>query len=138
MGCLQGPLYFSIMSLHSYILTIKALLIIFIIIDTPFLTVLKTWTLSFEHSVIIYIRVHFEIPKDSAVRLALGSLDLTVLCLVVDQGFVVFAPEGRKWHVSHPLNQPAVARSHRPCFLSIDQLFGRSARISGRSAIYLA
>ena len=58
-------------------------------VDIPFFTVLKTWTSSFEHSMIIHARVRFEFPKVSAVRLALGSLNLFVLCLVIDQGRVV-------------------------------------------------
>ena len=60
-------------------------------VDTPFLTVLKTGTSSFEHSMIIHARVRFEFQKGLAARLALGSLNLTVLCLVMDQGLVAFA-----------------------------------------------
>ena len=59
-------------------------------VDTPFLTVLKTWTSPLEHSVIIHVRVCFEFPEVLATRLASGSLDLLVLCLVLHQGLVCF------------------------------------------------
>ena len=65
-------------------------------VDTPFLTVLKTWTSPFEHSVIIHARVCSEFPEVSATRLALGFLNLLVLCLVLHQGLVCFVPEGRE------------------------------------------
>ena len=55
------------------------------VVDTPFLTVLKTWTSSFEHSMIIHARVRFEFLKVSAARCALKPLNCSVLCLVVDQ-----------------------------------------------------
>ena len=35
-------------------------------VDTPFLTVLKTWTSSFEHPVIIHVCVRLEFPEVSA------------------------------------------------------------------------
>ena len=52
-------------------------------VDTPFLIVLKTWMSPFEHSVIIHVCVRLEFPEVSATRLASGSLDSTVLCLVL-------------------------------------------------------
>ncbi|KAF5932877.1 hypothetical protein HYC85_029048 [Camellia sinensis] len=58
-------------------------------VDTPFLTVLKTWTSPLEHSVIIHVCVRLEFPEVSATRLASGSLDSTVLCLVLDQTLVL-------------------------------------------------
>ena len=57
-------------------------------IDTPFLTILKTWTSPLEHSVIIHVCVRLEFPEVSATRLASGSLDSTVLCLVLHQTLV--------------------------------------------------
>ena len=57
-------------------------------VDTPFLTVLKTWTSPFEHSVIIHARVCFEFTEVSATRLASGSLNSTVLWLVLHQTLV--------------------------------------------------
>ncbi|GMP36801.1 hypothetical protein CsSME_00008809 [Camellia sinensis var. sinensis] len=58
-------------------------------VDTLFLIVLKTWTSSFEHSVIILVRVRLEFPEVSATRPASGSLNSTVLCLVLHQTLVV-------------------------------------------------
>ena len=57
-------------------------------VDTPFLTVLKTWPSPFEHSVIILVCVRLEFSEGSAARLALGSLDSTVFCLVFHQTLV--------------------------------------------------
>ncbi|GMP68669.1 hypothetical protein CsSME_00028211 [Camellia sinensis var. sinensis] len=57
-------------------------------IDTPFLTVLKTWSSPFEHSVIVLVCVRLEFPEGSATHLASGSLDSTVLCLVFHQTLV--------------------------------------------------
>ena len=59
------------------------------IVDTPFLTVLKTWTSTLEHSVIILVCVCLEFPKVLATRLALGSLGSTVLCLILHQTLVL-------------------------------------------------
>ncbi|KAF5933508.1 hypothetical protein HYC85_029679 [Camellia sinensis] len=98
-------------------------------VDTPFLTVLKTWTSSFEHSVIIHVRVHFEISKNSAARLALGSLDLTVLCLVVDQEFVVLAPEAKtgfyrnKWPAGHFQCRPTIRVQPVTQFMVDDHIY---------------
>ena len=55
------------------------------IVDTPFLTVLKTWMSPFEHSVIIHVRVRLEFPEVSATCLASGSPKSTVKCLVLHQ-----------------------------------------------------
>ena len=57
-------------------------------VDTPFLTVLKTWTSPLEHSVIIHVCVHLEFPEASATRLAAESLNSTVLCLGLHQSLV--------------------------------------------------
>ena len=54
-------------------------------VDTPFLTVLKTWTSPLEHSVIIRACVRLEFPEVLAARLASGSLDSTFWCLVLHQ-----------------------------------------------------
>ena len=54
-------------------------------VDTPFLTVLKTWTSPFEHPVIIHVCVRLEFPEVSATRLASGSPNLIVQCLVLHQ-----------------------------------------------------
>ena len=99
-------------------------------VDTPFLTVLKTWTSSFKHSMIIHARVRFELTKVSAVRLALRSLNLFVLCLVVDQGLVVLLllrEDGDLLAIptTHPL---------RPCAIGL--VFLPSAISGGRSALF--
>ena len=57
-------------------------------VDTPFLTNLKTWTSSFEHSMIIHVHVRLEFSEVSVARLASRPLDLFVLCLVVHQTLV--------------------------------------------------
>ena len=57
-------------------------------VDTPFLTVLKTWTSPFEHSVIIHVCVRLEFPESSVTRPASGSPNSTVLCLVLYQTLV--------------------------------------------------
>ena len=57
-------------------------------VDTPFLTVLKTWTSPLEHSVIIHVCVCLEFPEFSAMRLVSGSPNSTVLCLVLHQTLV--------------------------------------------------
>ena len=47
-------------------------------VDTPFLTVLKTWRSPCEHCVIIHVCGRLEIPEVSATRLASGSPNSTV------------------------------------------------------------
>ena len=59
-----------------------------VVVDTPFLTVLKTWTSPFEHSVIIHVCLRLEFPVVSATRPASGSPNSTVLCLVLHQTLV--------------------------------------------------
>ena len=71
-------------------------------VDTPFLTGRKTWTSPFEHSVIIYVCVRFEFPEVSATRPASGSLDSTVLCLVLHQTLVVLLLRGEECLLSNP------------------------------------
>ena len=100
------------------------------IVDTPFLTVLKTWTSSFEHSMIIHARVRFEFPKVSATRLALGSLNLSVLCLVVDQTlvFLLLREEG---------GLLAIPSTHRLRHCAISHVSLSWAISVGRSALFL-
>ena len=76
-------------------------------IDTPFLTILKTWTSPFEHSVIIHVCVRLEFPEVSATCLASGSPNSTVLCLVLAPNTCVFALKGGEWLVGHPHIPPA-------------------------------
>ncbi|GMP97162.1 hypothetical protein CsSME_00045527 [Camellia sinensis var. sinensis] len=92
-------------------------------VDTPFLTVLKTWTSLFEYSVIIPVRVRLEFPEVSATRPASGSLDLTVLCLVLHQTLVFcFGGQGMACETSphltgHGLRPPALFPCHWPLLL---------------------
>ena len=57
-------------------------------VDTPFLTVLKTWTSPLEHLVITLVCVRLEFPLVAFARLASGSLDSTVVGLVLHQTLV--------------------------------------------------
>ena len=79
---------------------------------------------------IIHTRVRFEFPKVSAARLALGSLNLSVLCLVVDQGLMVFLlrEEG---------GLLAISTTHRPRHEVIGPFFLPAAKSVGRSALFL-
>ena len=104
-------------------------------VDTPFLTILKTWTSPLEHSVIIRACVRLEFPEVSAARLALGSLNSTFRCLVLHQTLVFFCLERQgmaRWPFPHPtgcpLTSPAVYWFHRQWFL----------KTNGRSALYFA
>ena len=99
-------------------------------VDTLFLTVLKTWTSSFEHSMIIHACVRFEFPEVLAARLASRSLNLSVLCLVVDQTlvFLLLREEGGLF---------AIPLTHRPWHDATGPFFLPSAKSVGRSALYL-
>ena len=111
-------------------------------VDTLFLTVLKTWTSPFEHSMIIHAHVRFEFSEDSAGRLASSSLNLTVSCLVEDQGLVVFAPKGKKWLVGHPSTHRPWPEAtghfscHRPNVLADRHFIWSAGPCVGRSAIF--
>ena len=89
-------------------------------VDTPFLTVLKTWTSPLEHSVITHVRVRFEFPEVSATRLALGSLNSTVLCLILQQTlvFLLLREDGGLF---------AIPSTHRPRLEAIGLVFFPSA-----------
>ena len=99
-------------------------------VDNPFLTVLNTWTSSFVLSMIIHAHVHFEFLKVSIVRLALEPLNLSVLCLVVDQGLVVcFWGKGVAFW-------PAPT-THQPGLMPIGLVFYPSAISVDRAALFL-
>ena len=57
-------------------------------VDTPFLTVLKTWTSPLEHSVIIHVCVRLEFPEFSTRAPCLRTSGLDRLCLVLHQTLV--------------------------------------------------
>ena len=72
LACLSKSLALSIMS-RLWALTFTPVIVMTFevskrgaIVDTPFLTVLKTWTSPFEHSVIIDVCVRLEFPGVSA------------------------------------------------------------------------
>ena len=96
-------------------------------VETPFLTVLKTWTSPFEHSVIIHVRVRLEFPEVSARApcLRISALD----CLV--SGFTpntcVLPLRGRVGLVDHPHPPPTVARGHRLVFAATSNVYCRPA-----------
>ena len=79
---------------------------------------------------IIHVRVRFEFPEVLAARLASRSLNLSVLCLVVDQAlvFLLLREEGGLF---------AIPSTHRPRFEAIGPVFLPSAKSIGRSALYL-
>ena len=99
-------------------------------VDIPFLTVLKTWTSSFEHSMIINARVRFEFSEVSATCLASRSPNLSVLCLVVNQTlvFLLLMEEGALF---------AMPSTHRPRLEATGPVFLPSAKCVGRSALFL-
>ena len=96
-------------------------------VDTPFFTVLKTWTSPLEHSVLIHVCVRLEFLKVSARAPCLKISELD--CLVSD-----FAPntcnlpwKGRESLMRHPHTQPAVARGHWLVFAATGNVYCRSA-----------
>ena len=105
-------------------------------VDTPFLTVLKTWTSPFEHPVIIHVCVRLEFPEVSACTpcLRISRLD----CLVSG-----FAPNtcalpwrGKECLVRHPHTSPAMARGHRLVFCCHRQCILPVGIICCRSALH--
>ncbi|KAF5932266.1 hypothetical protein HYC85_028437 [Camellia sinensis] len=79
---------------------------------------------------IIHVRVRFEFPEVSAARHASRSLNLSVLCLVVDQTlvFLLLREEGGLF---------AIPSTHQPRLEAIGPIFLPSAKSIGRSALYL-
>ena len=96
-------------------------------VDTPFLTVLKTWMSPFEHSVIIHVCVRLEFPEVSAraPRLRIPELDRLV------SGFApntcILPLRGKVGLVDHPHPSPAVARCHRLVFAATGNVYCRPA-----------
>ena len=98
-------------------------------VDTPFLTVLKTWTSPFEHTVIFHVCVRVEFPEASArvPRLRISELDRLV------SGFApntcILPLRGRVWREDHPYQSPAVARGHRLVFAATGNIVCRPALV---------
>ena len=99
-------------------------------VDAPFLTVLVTWTSTFEHSVLIHARVCFEFSEVSATRLALRSLDLLVLCLVLHQTLVVLLLRAGNGLL-------AIPTPHRPWLEATDPVLLLPAIGDGWSALFM-
>ena len=103
-------------------------------VDTPFLTVLKTWTSPFEHSVIIHVCVRLEFPEVSARAPCLRIPELDRLVSGFAPNTCILPLRGRECHVRHPHAPPVVAGGHRLVFfchrhfcLPVGTLYCRSA-----------
>ena len=92
------------------------------------MTVLKAWTSPVEHSVIIHVRVRFEFPEVSATRLASGSLNSVVLCLVGPNTCWFLL-----WEVENGLL--AIPAPHWPCLEATGRVFLPPTIGDGRSAL---
>ena len=71
-------------------------------VDTPFLTVLKTWTSPFEHSVIIHDCVRLAFPEASARAPGLRSSELDRLVSGFAPNTCILPLRGRVGLVDHP------------------------------------
>ena len=96
-------------------------------VDTPFLTVLKTWTSPLEHSVIIHVCVRLEFPEFSARAPCLRTSKLDRFVSGFAPNTCVFPWRGRECLVRHPHTPPAVARGHRLVGVATDTILCRSA-----------
>ena len=92
-------------------------------VDTPFLTVLKTWTSPLEHSVIILVCVRLEFPEFSAARALPQDLRTRPFVFGFAPNTCLLPWKGRECLVRHPHTSPAVARGHRPDFVIIGNVF---------------
>ncbi|CAL5331967.1 unnamed protein product [Camellia sinensis] len=96
-------------------------------VDTPFLTVLKTWTSPFEHSVIIHVCVRLEFPEVSARAPCLRISEPDRLVSGFTPNTCVLPLRGRVGFVDHPHPPPAVARGHRLVFAATGNVYCRPA-----------
>ena len=78
-------------------------------VDTPFLTVLKTWTSPFEHLVIIHVCVRLEFPEVLARAPYLRISELDRLVSGFAPNTYVLPWKGRVGLVDHPHPPPALA-----------------------------
>ena len=88
-------------------------------VDTPFLTVLKTWTSPFEHSVIIHVCVRLEFPEASARVPCLRISELDRLVSGFAPNTCVLPWKGRECLVRHPHTPPAGFCCHRQSILPL-------------------
>ena len=107
-------------------------------VDTTFLTVLKTWTSPFEHSVIIHVCVRLEFPEVLACApcLRISWFDCVVSSFAPNT--CVLPWRGMECLVRHPHTSPAMAWDHRPVILCHRQCILPVGTLCFRSAIYLA
>ena len=96
-------------------------------VDTPFLTVLKTWTSPFEHTVIFHVCVRLEFPEASARVPCLRISELDRLVSGFAPNTCVLPLRGRVGLVDHPHPPPAVARGHRLVFAATGNVYCRPA-----------
>ena len=96
-------------------------------VDTPFLTVLKTWTSPFEYSVIIHVSVRLEFPAVSARVPYLRISELNRLVSGFAPNTCILPLRGRVGLVDHPHPPPAVARGHRLVFAATGNVCCRPA-----------
>ena len=96
-------------------------------VATLFLTVLKTWTSPFDHSVIIHFCVRLEFSEVSARAPCLRISELDCLVSGFTPNTCVLPWRGRECLVRHLYTPPAVARGHRLVFAAIGNVYCRSA-----------
>ncbi|KAF5933113.1 hypothetical protein HYC85_029284 [Camellia sinensis] len=96
-------------------------------VDTPFLTVLKTWTSLFEHTVIFHVCVRLEFPEASACAPCLRISELDRLVSGFAPNTCILPLRGRVGLVDHPYPPPAVARCHRLVFAATGNVVCRPA-----------
>ena len=97
------------------------------IVDTPFLTVLKTWASPFEHTVIIHVCVRLEFPEVSARVPCLRIPELDRLVSGFAPNTCILPLRGKVGLVDHPHPSPAVARCHRLVFAATGNIVCRPA-----------
>ncbi|CAL5330424.1 unnamed protein product [Camellia sinensis] len=96
-------------------------------VDTPFLTVLKTWTSLFEHTVIFHVCVRLEFPEASARAPCLRISELDRLVSGFAPNTCILPLRGRVGLADHPYPPPAVARCHRLVFAATGNIVCRPA-----------
>ena len=107
------------------------------VVDAPFLTVLKTWTSPFEHSVIIHVCVRLEFPEVSARAPCLKISELDRFVSGFAPNTCVLPRRGRECLLRTPHTPPAVARGHRLVFAATGNV-QPAGTICCRSALFSA